>query len=186
MQVRKQQLELDMEQQTSSKLGKEYIKVVYCHPAYLINLYAEYIMRNAQLGEAQAIIKIAGRDISNLSYADDNHPYGRKQRGTKEPLEESEKGGLKLNIQNTKIMASSFITSWQIDGETMETVTDFVFLSSKITADGDCSHEIKRQLLLGKKAMTNLDNILKSRAITLPMKVCPVKAMFFPVVMYGC
>ena len=100
--------------------------------------------------------------------------------------EESEKVGLKLNIQKTKIMASGPITSWQIDGETMETVTDFVFLSSKITADGDCSHEIKRQLLLGKKAMTNLDNILKSRAITLPMKVCPVKAMFFPVVMYGC
>ena len=115
-------------------------------------------------------------------------PYGRKRRRTKEPLDESEseKIGLKLNIQKTKIMASDPITSWQIDGETVETVTDFIFWGSKITADGDCSHEIKRHLLLGRKAMTNLDSKLKSRDITLPTKVRLVKAMVFPVVMYGC
>ena len=115
-------------------------------------------------------------------------PYGRKRRRTKEPLDESEseKVGLKLNIQKTKIMASDPITSWQIDGETVETVTDFIFCGSKITADGDCSHEIKRHLLLGRKAMTNLDSKLKSRDITLPTKVCLVKAMVFLVVMYGC
>ena len=114
-------------------------------------------------------------------------PYGRKWRRTKEPLDESERGvGLKLNIQKTKIMASGPITSWQIDGETMETVIDFIFLGSKITADGDCSHEIKRHLLLGRKAVTNLDSIWKSRDIILPIKICLVKAMVFPVVMYGC
>ena len=113
-------------------------------------------------------------------------PLCRKQRRTEEPLDENEKAGLKLSIQKTKIMASSPITSWQIDGETMKTVTDFIFLGSRITADGDCSHEIKRHLLLRRKAMTNLDSILKSRAINLPTKVCLVKAMVFPVVMYGC
>ena len=115
-------------------------------------------------------------------------PYGRKRRRTKEPLDESEseKIGLKLNIQKTKIMASDPITSWQIDRQTMETVTDFIFLCSNITADGDCSHEIKRHLLLGRKVMTNLESILKSRDITLPTKVRLVKAMVFPVVMYGC
>ena len=115
-------------------------------------------------------------------------PYGRKRRRTKEPLDESEseKVGLKLNIQKTKIMASDLITSWEIDGETVETVTDFIFCGSKITADGDCSHEIKRRLLLGRKAMTNLDSKLKSRDITLPTKICLVKAMVFLVVMYGC
>ena len=113
-------------------------------------------------------------------------PLCRKQRRTEEPLDENEKAGLKLSIQKTKIMASSPITSWQIDGETMKTVTDFIFLGSRITADGDCSHEIKRHLLLGRKVMTNLDSILKSRAINLPTKVCLVKAMVFPVVMYGC
>ena len=115
-------------------------------------------------------------------------PYGRKRRRTKEPLDESEseKIGLKLNIQKTKIMASDPITSWQIDGETVETVTDFIFWGSKITADGDCSHEIKRHLLLGRKAMTNLDSKLKSRDITLPTKVRLVKTMVFPLVMYGC
>ena len=115
-----------------------------------------------------------------------HHPYGRKLRRIKEPLDESENVGLKLNIQKTKIMASGPITSWLIDGETMETVTDFILLVSKITADGDCSHEIKRCLLLGRKAMTNLDIILKSRDITLPTKVHLVKVMVFPVVMYGC
>ena len=147
-------------------------------------------MRNAGLEEAQAGIKIAGRNINNLRYADDTTLMAESKEELKSFLmkvkEESEKVGLKLNIQKTKIMASSPITSWHIDGETMETVTDIIFLDSKITADGDCSHEIKRRLLLGRKAMTNLDNILKSRDITLPTKVCLVKAMIFPVVMSGC
>ena len=140
-------------------------------------------MRNAGLDEAQAEIKIAGRNINNLGYADDTILMVESEEELKSLLmkvkEESEKVGLKLNIQKTEIMASDPITSWQIDGETMETVTDFIFLCSKITADGDCSHEIKRHLLLGRKVMTNLDSILKSRAITLPMKVCLVKAMVF-------
>ena len=140
-------------------------------------------MQNARLDEAQAGIKIAGRNINNLRYADDTIIMAESKEELKSLLmkmkEESEKAGLKLNIQNTKIMASSPITSWQIDGETMETVTDFIFLGSKITADGDCSQEIKRNLLLGRKAMTNLGSILKSRDITLPTKVHIVKAMFF-------
>ena len=147
-------------------------------------------MRNAGLDEAQAGIKIAGRNINNLRYARDTTLMAESEEELKSLLvkvkEESEKAGLKLNIQKTKIMASSPITSWQIDGETMETVTDFIFLASKITADGNCSHEIKRHLLLGRKAMINLDSILKSRDITLPPKVCLVKAMVFPVVMCGC
>ena len=147
-------------------------------------------MRNAGLDEAQARIKIAGRNINNLRYADDTTFMAESEEKLKSLLmklkEENEKAGLKLNIPKTKIMASGPITSWQIDGETMETVTDFIFLDSKITADGDCSHEIKRHLLLGRKAMTNLDRILKSRDITLPTKVCLVKAMVFLVVMYGC
>ena len=147
-------------------------------------------MRNAGLDEAQAGIKIARRNISNLRYADDATLMAENEEELKSLLmkvkEESEKVGLKLNIQKTKIMASSPITSWEIDGETVETVSDFIFGGSKITADGDCSHEIKRHLLFGKKAMTNLDSILKSRDITLPTKVCLVKAMVFPVVMYGC
>ena len=145
-------------------------------------------MPNAMLDDSQAGIKIAERNIKNLRYADDITLMAE----SKEQLsllmkvkEESEKVGLKLNIQKTKIMASGPITSWQIDGEMMETVTDFIFGGSKITADGDCSHEIKRCLLLGRKVMTNLDSILKSRAITLPTKVCLVKAMVFPVVMNG-
>ena len=146
-------------------------------------------MRNAGLEEAQAGIKIARRNISNLRYADDT-TFMAESEELKSLLirvrEESEKVGLKLNIQKTKIMASGPITSWQIDRETVETVADFIFLGSKITADGDCSHEIKRRLLLGRKAMTNLDSILKSRDITLPTKVHPVKAMVFPVVMSGC
>ena len=146
-------------------------------------------MRNASLEEAQAGIKIAGRNINNLRYADDTTLMAESEE-LKSLLmkvkEESEKVGLKLNIQKTKIMASGPITSWQSDGETVETVSDFVFWGSKITADGDCSHEIKRRLLLGRKVMTNLDSILKSRDITLSTKVHLVKAMVFPVVMYGC
>ena len=147
-------------------------------------------MRNAGLEEAQAGIKIDGRNINNLSYADDTTLMAEKEAELKRLLmkvkEESEKVGLKLNIQKTTIMASGPITSWRIDGETVETVTDFIFLGSQITADGDCSHEIKRRLLLGRKAMTNLDSILKSRDITFPTKVHLVEAMAFPVVMYGC
>ena len=146
-------------------------------------------MRNAGLEEAQAGIKIAGRNINNLRYADDTILLAESEEELKSLLmkvkEESEKVGLKLNIQNTKIMASSPITSWQIDGEAMETVADFI-LGSKISADGDCSHEIKRLFLLGRKVMTNLDSVLKSRDITLPTKVHLVKAMVFPVVTYGC
>ena len=154
----------------------------------LFNLHAEYIMRHAGLDEAQAGIKIAGRNINNLRYADDTTLMAESEEELTHLLlkvkEESEKVGLKLNIQKTKIMVSGPITSWQIDGETME--TDFIFLGSKITANGDCSREIKRRLLLGRKAMTNIDSILKSRDITLPTKICLVKAMVFPVVMYGC
>ena len=147
-------------------------------------------MKNAGLDEAQAGIKIAGRNISNLRYADDTTLMAESEEELKSLLmtlkEESEKVGLKLNIQKNKIMASSPITSWKIDGETVETMADFIFLDSKITADGDCSHEIKRCLLLGKKVMINLDSILKSRDVTLPTKVRLVKAMVFLVVMYGC
>ena len=155
MQVKKQQLELGMEQQTGSKLGKELRQGCILSPC-LFNLYAEDIMRNAGLDEAQAGIKIAGRNISNLRYADDTTLMTESEE-LKSLLmkvkEESEKVGLKLNIQKTKIMASSPITSWEIDGETVETVSDFIFLGSKITADGYCSHEIKRHLLLGRKVM---------------------------------
>ena len=167
-------------------MGKEYVKVVYCHPAYL---YAEYIMRNAGLDEAQAGIKIARRNINNLRYADDTTLMAEIKEELKSLLmkvKRSEKVGLKLNIQKTKIMASGPFTSWQIDGETTESVTDFIFLGSKTTAADDCSHEIKRCLLLGRKVMTNLDSILKSRGNTLLTKVCPVKVVVFPVVMYGC
>ena len=147
-------------------------------------------MRNAGLEETQAAIKISGRNINNLRYADDTTLMAESEEELKSPLmkvkEESEKVGLKLNIQKMKIMASGPITSWQIDGEKMEIVTDFIFLGSKITADGDSSHEIKRRLLLGRKTVTNLDSILKSRDITLPTKVCLVKAMVFSVIMYGC
>ena len=147
-------------------------------------------MRNPGLDKAQTGIKIAGRNINNFRYADDTTIMAESEEELKSLLmkvkEESEKVGLKLNIQKTKIMASGPITSWGIDGEIVETVSDFTFLGSKITADGDCSHEIKRHLLLGRKVMTNLDNILKSREITLPIKVCLVKAMGFPAVMYGC
>ena len=147
-------------------------------------------MKNAGLEEAQAGIKISGRNISNLKYADDTTLMAESEEELKSLLMkvkvESEKVGIKLNIQKMKIMASGPITSWQTDGETVDTVSDFIFLGSNITADGDCSHEIKRCLLLGRKVMTNLDSILKSRDITLPTKFRLVKAMVFPVVMYRC
>ena len=155
----------------------------------LFNLYVEYIMRNARLDEVQARIKIAGRNINNIIYTDDTTLMADNKE-LKSLLmkvkEESEKVGLKLNIQKTKIMAYGPITSWQIDGETMETVADFIFLGSKITADGNHSHEMKRRLLLRRKVMANLDSILKSRDIILPTKVRLVKAMVFSVVTYGC
>ena len=156
----------------------------------LFNLCAGYIMRNAGLEEAQAGIKIAGRNVNNFRYADDTTLMAESEEELKSLLmtvkEESEKVGLKPNIQKMKIMASGPITSWQIDGETVEKVSDFIFGGSKITSDGDCSHEIKRHLLLGREVMTNLDSILKSRDITLPTKVHLVKAIVFPVVRYGC
>ena len=159
-------------------------------PPCLFNLYAEYIMRNIGLEEAQVGIKIARRNINNLRYADDTTLMAEGEEDLKSLLmkvkEETEKVGLKLNIQKTKIMASGSITSWRIDGETVETVADFIFLGSRTTADGDCSHEIKRHILFGRKVITNLDSILKSRDITLPTKVHLVKALVFPVVMYGC
>ena len=154
----------------------------------LFNFYAEYIIQDARLEESQSGIQIAGRNINDFRYIDDSTLMAETKDELKSLLikvkEESEKSGLKLNIQKTK-MASGPITSWQIDGETMETVRDFIFLGSKITADGDSSHEIKRNLLLERKAMANLDNMLKSRDITLPTKVHLVKTMVFPVVMYG-
>ena len=156
----------------------------------LFNFYAEYIMKNAGLEETQAGIKISRTNINNLRYADDTTLMAESEEGLKNLVMkvkvEGEKVGSKLNIQKTKIMASGPITSWQKDGETIETVTDFTFGGSKITADGDCSCEIKRRLLLGRKAVTNLDSILKSRDVTLPTNVHLVKAMVFPVVLYGC
>ena len=153
----------------------------------LFNLYAEYIIQNARLDEAQAGVKIAGRNINNLRYADDTTLMAERKEDLKSLLmkvkEESEKAGLKLNIQKTKIMVSGPITSWQIDGETMR---DFIFLGSKITEDGDCSHEIKRCLLLGRKAMTNLNSVFKSRDITLLTNLHIVKAVVFSVVIYEC
>ena len=155
----------------------------------LFNFYAEYIMRNAGLDESQAGIKIAWRNTKNLRYANNTTLMAEREEELKSLLmevkEESEQLGLKLKIQKTKIMASRSIISWEIDGETVETVSDFIFLGSKITADGDCSHEIKRYLLLGRKLRTNLDSIFESRDITLPTKVRLIKAMVFPVVMYG-
>ena len=155
----------------------------------LFNLYAEYIKRNAALEDTQAGIKITRININNLRYADDTTHMAESEELKNLLIKvkvESEKVGLKLNIQKTKIMASASIISGQIDGETVETVADFIFLGSKITADGDCTHEIKRHLLLGKKVMTNLDSILKTRDIILPTKVCLIEVMVFPVVLYGC
>ena len=178
-----------MEQLIGSKLEKQFIKAVYCSPCSF-NFYAEYIMRHARLGEAQAEIEIARRNINNLRYTGNTTFMAESKEEQKSLLmkvkEESEKPSFKLSIQKTKLMAASSITSWQIDGEKVEVVTDFVFLGSKTTADGDCSHEIKRCLLLGRKAMTNLDSILKSRDISLMTNVHLVKAMAFLVVMYGC
>ena len=156
----------------------------------LFNFYTEYITRNTGLEETQAGIKTAGRNINNFRYADDTTLMAESEEELKSLLmkvkEESKKVGLKLNIQKMKILASGPITSWEIDGETVETVSDFIFSGSKITADVDCSHEITRCLLLGRKVMTNLDSILKSKDITLPAKVCLLKTMVFPVVMYRC
>ena len=172
-----------------SQIGKGVRQGCILSPC-LFNSYAEYIMRNARLDEEQAGIKIAGRNINNLRYADDTTLMAESEEELNSLLmkvkEESEKFGLKLNIQKAKIIASGPITSWQIDGETTETVTDFIFWGSKITADGDCSHEIQRHLQRGRTAMTNLDSMLKSRDITLPTKICLVKAMVFPLVIYGC
>ena len=157
---------------------------------WIFNFFAEYIMSNAEQDEVQAGIEIARGNINNLIYANDITLMAESEEELKSLLmkvkTESEKASFKFNIQKTKIMASSPPTSWEIDGETVETVADFIFLGSKITADGDCSHDIKRCLLLGRKPLTNLDNILKRRDINLPTKVCLVKAMSFPVVMYGC
>ena len=189
MQVRKQQLELVMQQQTGSKSGKEYIKAVYCHPAYLTYMQSTS-WETLGWKKHKLEIKIAGKNINNLRYADDNTLMAESEEELKSLLmkvkEESEKVGLKLNVQKTKITASGPITSWEINGETVETVSDFILGGSKITADGDCSHAIKRRLLLGRKVMTNLDSIWKSRDITLPTKVRLVKVMVFPVLMYGC
>ena len=164
MQVKKQQLELYMEQQTGSKSGKEYIKAVYCHPAYLTYMQITSCEMPGYSNEAQAGIKIARRNIKNLRCADNTILMAEIEEELKSLLmkvkEESKKAGLKLNIQKTKIMASGPITSWQTDGRTVETVTDFIFLVSKITANGDCSHEIKTHLLLGRRAMKNLNSIL--------------------------
>ena len=176
-----------MEKQTACKLGKEYVNCILL--PCIFNLYAEYIVRNAVLDEIQAGIKTARKNRNNLMYADDTTFIAEREEELKSLLmkvkEESEKTGLKINIQRMKIMTSSPIASRQIDGETRETVTDFILGGSKITADGDCSHEIKRCLILGRKVMTKLDSILKSRDITLSTKVCLVTAMVFPVVMYG-
>ena len=184
--IKKQQLELDMNCFQIRKGVHQGCILLPC----LFNLYAEYIKQNARLDEAQAEIKIVGKNINNLRYTEDNILMAESKEKLKSLLmkvkEESEKVGLKLNIQKTKTMASGSITSWQIDRETMGTVTDFIFLGFNITADGDCSHEIKRHLLLGRKAMINLDSIFKNIDITLPTKVHLVKAMVFPVIMYGC
>ena len=169
------------------EIGKRVCQGCILSPC-LFNLHAEYITRNARLDEAQAGIKIAWRNINNLRYADDTTLMAENEELENllmKVKEEGEKVGLNLNIQKTKIVSSGPITSWQIDGKTVETVADFIFWGSKITADGDCSHEIKRCLLLGRKVMTNLDSILKSRDITLSTKVYLVKAMVFPVVMYS-
>ena len=186
MEVRKQQLKMDNGTTDWFQIGKGVRQGCILSPC-LFNLYAEYTRRNAGLEEAQAGIKIAGRNINNLRYADGTTLMAESEEELKSLLMkvkvESEKVGLKFNIQKTKIMASGPITPWEIDGET---VSDFNFLGSKITADGDCSHEIKRRLLLGREVVTNLDSIFKSRDITLPTKVRLVKAMVFPVVMYGC
>ena len=187
MQIKKQQLETDMEQQTGSKLGKEYIKAVYCHTVYLTSMQSTSWKMPDWMKH-----KLESRLLGEISITSDMQMTPSLWQNTKRNWKTSwwkrrvTKAGLKLNIEKTKIMAFSPMTSWQIDGETVETVTDFIFLGSKITEDGDCSHEIKRCLLLGRKAMTNLDSILKSRDTALPAKVHLGKAVVFPMVMYGC
>ena len=187
MQVKKHQLELHMEQQTDFKSGKEYVKALYCHLAYLTYMQSTSCKMPGWMSH-----KLESRLQGEISVTSDMQmtpPLWQKVKNWSllvKVKEESEKAGLKLNIQKTKIMASSPITSWQIDGATMKTVTDLLFLGSKITADFDCSHEIKRCLLLGRKAMSNLDSILKNKDITLSTKVHLVKAMVLPGVMYGC
>ena len=176
-----------MEQQTGFKLGKEYVKAVYCHPAYLT--YMQSTSWEIPGWMNQSWNQDCWEKCQQLQICR-YHSNGRKQRGTEEPLDEGKreewKSWLKARHSKTKIMATSPINSWQIDGEKMETMADFIFLGSKITADSDCSHEIKRHLLLGRKVMTNLDSILKIRDVTLPTKVCLVKAMVFPIVMCEC
>ena len=175
-------------EQHGSKSGKEYVKAVYCHPAYLTYMQSTSWQ---MLGSwSTSWNQDCWEKYQQPQICRWHQTYGRKWRRTEEPLDEGERGewkaGLKLNLRKTKIMATGPITSWQTDGETMETVTDFILGGSKTTADGDCSHEIKKCLLLGRKAMTNLDSILKNRDITRPTNVCLVKAMVFPVAMYGC
>ena len=187
MQIRKQQLELDMEQQTGSKLGKEYVKAAYCHPAFLTYMQSTSCEMLGWINSSWN--QGFWEKYHNLRYTDDTTLMAEREELKSLLLkekEESEKVGLKLNIQKTKITAFGPITSWGIDAETVETVSSFILGGSKITADGECSHEIKRCLCLGRKVMTNLDSILKSRDITLPTKVFLVKAMVFPVVMYEC
>ena len=183
-----QQLEPYMEQPTGTKLGKEYIKAVYCHPAYLTSVQSNH--EKCLTGWTTSWSQDCGRNITNLRYAGDTSLMAENKEKLKSLLmkvkEENEKAGLKLNIQKTKIMASGPITSWQIEGEIMETVRDLISLVSKMTAGGDWRHEIKMHLLLGRKTVTNLDSILKNRDITLLPKVILIKAMVFPVVMYGC
>ena len=188
MQVKKQQLELDVEQQTGSKLRKQYIKAVYCHSAYLTYMQSSlYEMPSWMKHKLKSSLP---GEVSITSYVDDTTLMAESKEKYKSLLmkmkEKSGKVGLKFNIQKTKIIASGPIALWQIDGETMETITLFISLGSRITADGDCSHEIKRRFLFGRKVMTNLDSILKSRAIAFLTKVHLVKSMGFPVVMYGC
>ena len=189
MQVKKQQLEHGHGIMNWIQIGKGVCQGCTLSP-YLFNLYAEYIMRNARLYETQAGIKIAGKNINNLRYSDNTTLMAEREEALKSLFmkvkEESKITGLKLNILKTKVMAASPITSWQIDRETVETVTDFIFLGSKITVDSDYSHKIKRHLLLGRKAVTNLDSILKSRDITLLTKIHIVKAKVFAVVTYEC
>ena len=185
MQVKKQQLEPDMEQQTGSKLGKEYVKAVYCHPTYLTYMQSTSYKMLGWINQAR--IEIVRRNINNLRFADDSTLIESEEELKSLLMNVKEfKSWLETQHERTNIMASSPITSWQIEGQKVETVTDFVFLDLRLTADGDCSHEIKRHLLLGRKAMTNLDSILKSRAVTLPTKVCIVKGMVYPVFMCSC
>ena len=171
------------------KFGKRVLQGYILSPC-LLNLYAEYTMWNAGLDDSQAGIKFARRNINNLRYADGTTLMAESKEKLKSLLmrvkEENEKAGLKLNIQKTEIMTSGPITLWQIDGGKVETMTDFLFFSSKVTADGECSHELKRHLILRRKDLTNLDSVLKSRDITLPTKVPIVRAMVYPVIMYGC